>query len=186
MLNVDALLHGAAAAAQAEPAGDYGDQRQKHREQLVRLAMQAMRRGLRQDPNHVGLLFLKANALRLTADWEAAENEDRTAVLRRLKPAFDAAFDRLRQATLRLGCDTAIARAVLLSNYGLEDMNALAFSEVRDALSSPIPPSDLGGLRRRTRAMNGRCQGFYCGAAVQALHQAAGFEPDARDGHAEQ
>ncbi len=41
--------------------------------------------------------------------------------------------------------------------------------EVRDALASPVPPADLGGLRRRTRAMNGRCQGFYCAASVSRL-----------------
>ncbi|MCO8269323.1 NAD(P)/FAD-dependent oxidoreductase [Actinoplanes sp. TRM 88003] len=41
--------------------------------------------------------------------------------------------------------------------------------EIRDAFASPIPPAGLEGLRRRTRAMNGRCQGFYCGAEVQAL-----------------
>jgi glycerol-3-phosphate dehydrogenase len=38
--------------------------------------------------------------------------------------------------------------------------------EIRDAYDSDLPPVDLGGLRRRTRAMNGRCQGFYCGATV--------------------
>jgi glycerol-3-phosphate dehydrogenase len=41
--------------------------------------------------------------------------------------------------------------------------------EIRDALASPMPPADLGGLRRRTRAVNGRCQGFYCAAAVSRL-----------------
>jgi glycerol-3-phosphate dehydrogenase len=41
--------------------------------------------------------------------------------------------------------------------------------EVRDALRSPIPPVDLDGLRRRTRALMGRCQGFACGANVTAL-----------------
>ena len=41
--------------------------------------------------------------------------------------------------------------------------------EIRDALASPVPPADLGGLRRRTRAGNGRCQGFYCAAAVSQL-----------------
>jgi glycerol-3-phosphate dehydrogenase len=41
--------------------------------------------------------------------------------------------------------------------------------ELRDALRSPLPPADLAGLRRRTRVMNGRCQGFFCGAAVEAL-----------------
>lgn len=41
--------------------------------------------------------------------------------------------------------------------------------EVRDALASTIPPVDLDGLRRRTRVMNGRCQGFACGARVRSL-----------------
>jgi len=43
--------------------------------------------------------------------------------------------------------------------------------EIRDALASDIPPAGLDGLRRRTRAMNGRCQAFYCGAAVSALFE---------------
>jgi len=41
--------------------------------------------------------------------------------------------------------------------------------EIRDACTSLIPPAGLDGLRRRTRAMNGRCQGFFCGAEVKAL-----------------
>jgi glycerol-3-phosphate dehydrogenase len=41
--------------------------------------------------------------------------------------------------------------------------------EIRDALASDIPPAALDGLRRRTRAMNGRCQGFYCAARVSKL-----------------
>jgi glycerol-3-phosphate dehydrogenase len=45
--------------------------------------------------------------------------------------------------------------------------------EIRDALASPIPPRDVEGLRRRTRAGMGRCQGFYCGAEVAALLRAA-------------
>jgi glycerol-3-phosphate dehydrogenase len=46
--------------------------------------------------------------------------------------------------------------------------------EVRDALASPIPPVDLDGLRRRTRALMGRCQGFACGASVAALLESGG------------
>lgn len=46
--------------------------------------------------------------------------------------------------------------------------------EIRDAFQSPIPPADLDGLRRRTRVMNGRCQGFYCGAHTKALLDARG------------
>ncbi|MFF8946859.1 FAD-dependent oxidoreductase [Streptomyces sp. NPDC014864] len=43
--------------------------------------------------------------------------------------------------------------------------------EIRDALASTIPPRGLDGLRRRTRARAGRCQGAYCGAAVRALFE---------------
>lgn len=39
--------------------------------------------------------------------------------------------------------------------------------ELRDACTSTIPPAGLDGLRRRTRVMNGRCQGFFCGGEVQ-------------------
>lgn len=45
--------------------------------------------------------------------------------------------------------------------------------EIRDALASTVPPAGLDGLRRRTRARSGRCQGFYCGAAVRALFEEA-------------
>ena len=41
--------------------------------------------------------------------------------------------------------------------------------EIRDALGGDIPPRTVEGLRRRTRASMGRCQGFYCGAEVRAL-----------------
>ena len=45
--------------------------------------------------------------------------------------------------------------------------------ELLDACRSVIAPSDLDGLRRRTRVMNGRCQGFFCGAEVQNLFEAS-------------
>jgi glycerol-3-phosphate dehydrogenase len=41
--------------------------------------------------------------------------------------------------------------------------------EIRDALAGPLPPADIDGLRRRTRVLNGRCQGFYCAATVAQL-----------------
>ena len=49
--------------------------------------------------------------------------------------------------------------------------------EIRDALASPLPPADLDGLRRRTRATNGRCQGFFCAARVTSLMGAPGPAP---------
>jgi glycerol-3-phosphate dehydrogenase len=42
-------------------------------------------------------------------------------------------------------------------------------TEIEAALSGPLPAGDLGGLKRRTRCMMGRCQGFYCSARVAEL-----------------
>lgn len=41
--------------------------------------------------------------------------------------------------------------------------------ELIDAAHATIPARSLDGLRRRTRALQGRCQGFNCHAAVAAL-----------------
>ncbi len=41
--------------------------------------------------------------------------------------------------------------------------------EIAAALASPLPAGSIGGLRRRTRCMMGRCQGFYCSRRVLEL-----------------
>jgi glycerol-3-phosphate dehydrogenase len=58
--------------------------------------------------------------------------------------------------------------------------------EIRDALASTVPPADLDGLRRRTRAQNGRCQGFYCAATVSELMDKAPGGDRARAGSGQQ
>ena len=45
--------------------------------------------------------------------------------------------------------------------------------EIEAACQGPLPAGDLSGLKRRTRAMMGRCQGFYCGAEVAAIFREA-------------
>jgi glycerol-3-phosphate dehydrogenase len=45
----------------------------------------------------------------------------------------------------------------------------VTLGEIRDALRSPIPARNLDGLRRRTRCLLGRCQGFYCLARLTEL-----------------
>lgn len=42
-------------------------------------------------------------------------------------------------------------------------------AEIRAALTGPLPAGDVGGLKRRTRCMMGRCQGFYCTRRVMEL-----------------
>src|SRR5205814_10526613 len=41
--------------------------------------------------------------------------------------------------------------------------------EVVDAARTPVPARSLDGLRRRTRAQLGRCQGFYCTAEIARI-----------------
>jgi glycerol-3-phosphate dehydrogenase len=41
--------------------------------------------------------------------------------------------------------------------------------EITAALAGPLPAGSIGGLRRRTRCMMGRCQGFYCSRRVLEL-----------------
>jgi glycerol-3-phosphate dehydrogenase len=49
--------------------------------------------------------------------------------------------------------------------------------EMLDAMRSAIPPRTLDGLRRRTRAGFGRCQGFYCMAEVARVLADASGQP---------
>ncbi len=44
--------------------------------------------------------------------------------------------------------------------------------EIEATFDSPLPPGDFNGLRRRTRACMGRCQGFYCAARLAAMTRA--------------
>lgn len=41
--------------------------------------------------------------------------------------------------------------------------------EIEATFESAVPPGDFGGLRRRTRAGMGRCQGFYCNARLAEM-----------------
>ncbi|MBM2614123.1 NAD(P)/FAD-dependent oxidoreductase [Actinoplanes sp. LDG1-06] len=77
-------------------------------------------------------------------------------------PNLGEAFTRPYQDAAAIEADPAYGQIVCFCER-------VTRGEIRDALASPIPPVDVDGLRRRTRAMNGRCQGFYCGAEVCAL-----------------
>ncbi len=45
----------------------------------------------------------------------------------------------------------------------------VTLGEIKDALHSPVPAKTLEGLRRRTRCMQGRCQGFHCHADITSI-----------------
>ena len=74
-------------------------------------------------------------------------------------PNLGEAFPRPYQDDALIKADRAYGRIVCFCERVTD-------GELRDACRSVLPPSSIDGLRRRTRAMNGRCQGFYCGADV--------------------
>jgi len=77
-------------------------------------------------------------------------------------PNLGEASTRPYQDAARIAADPAYGRVVCFCER-------VTAGEIRDTFASPIPPATLEGLRRRTRAMNGRCQGFFCGAEVKKL-----------------
>jgi glycerol-3-phosphate dehydrogenase len=85
-------------------------------------------------------------------------------------PNIGEAFTRPYQDAALIDSDPEYGRIVCFCER-------VTAGEIRDACASAIPPAGLDGLRRRTRAMNGRCQGFYCGAHVKALVENKGIEP---------
>ena len=51
--------------------------------------------------------------------------------------------------------------------------------EILEALHRPVPVTTLDAIKRRTWATAGRCQGFYCTAAVMGLMaRELGVAPD--------
>jgi glycerol-3-phosphate dehydrogenase len=80
-------------------------------------------------------------------------------------PNLGEAFPRPYQDATRIAEDPEYGTVVCFCER-------VTAGELRDACRSTIPPAGLDGLRRRTRVMNGRCQGFFCGAAVQDFLEA--------------
>jgi glycerol-3-phosphate dehydrogenase len=117
----------------------------------------------------------------LSASMAIAEHvrDELAAVGLALEPRPDAELPQLRMPNLgeraprpfaepeRIAGDPEYGRIVCFCER-------VTRGEVRDALASPVAPVDLDGLRRRTRALMGRCQGFHCGAEIAALLDRAG------------
>ncbi|MDT3400288.1 NAD(P)/FAD-dependent oxidoreductase [Streptomyces sp. B1866] len=76
-------------------------------------------------------------------------------------PNLGEAFPRPYQRAEMIAADPAYGTLVCFCER-------VSRGEIRDALAGPVPPLSLSGLRRRTRALGGRCQGYHCGAAVRA------------------
>jgi glycerol-3-phosphate dehydrogenase len=74
-------------------------------------------------------------------------------------PNIGEAFARPYADAERIAADPAYGEVICFCER-------VTSGEIRDAAHSVVPPADLDGLRRRTRVLMGRCQGFFCGARV--------------------
>jgi glycerol-3-phosphate dehydrogenase len=87
-------------------------------------------------------------------------------------PAIGEAMTRPFQDGARIRGDAEYGRLVC-------HCERVTAGEIRDALAAAIPARTLDGLRRRTRCLQGRCQGFYCLGRITAMLAAATGQPAA-------
>jgi len=77
-------------------------------------------------------------------------------------PTIGQAFTRPHQDAEMVAANPAYAEIVC-------HCERVSRGELMDAMSAPIPATTVDALRRRTRASQGRCQGFNCHAALTKI-----------------
>jgi serine/threonine-protein kinase len=116
MLEADTLLRGCDELyiEEANPENPERARKVERRKNWFVRAQTKLERGLVANPNHPGLLFLKAAMLVREGNW----TEDSYAAAWKIYrgTAFQSAIKRMRKATLQSGPDTPLAQAVLLFN----------------------------------------------------------------------
>jgi glycerol-3-phosphate dehydrogenase len=85
------------------------------------------------------------------------------------KPLLHVVMNNLGEATIRSYQDAEKIRYSPLYGQIICHCEKTTTQEVLDALASPIAPSNLASLARRSRAGLGRCQGFYCHSELRKL-----------------
>ena len=98
------------------------------------------------------------------------------AILQRVSGGFaeNAAFDPVRPEPVRFRNMSAEERAALVAKdpaYGriVCRCETVTEGEILDAIRAPAGARDVDGVKRRTRAGMGRCQGGFCGSKVVEL-----------------
>ena len=120
--------------------------------------------GIRSTGLTASMALAEWTAVRLGEAGMAVEERDDARGVR--LPSLGEAESRPYQDATRIATDHEYGRIVC-------HCERVTAGEIRDALASPLPPVDLDGLRRRTRVLMGRCQGFLCQAEVEARLGAA-------------
>lgn len=126
---------------------------------------------------HPALRYVTVGGIRstgLTASLAIAEHVRGLLADCGLDPGPERPLARIRMPNLGEASDRPYRDARLIArepDFGsiVCHCERVTRGEIRSALTSTIPPGGLDGLRRRTRARGGRCQGQDCGAEVRAM-----------------
>jgi len=94
-------------------------------------------------------------------------------------PNIGEAFTRPYQSTEMIAENSDYGRIVCHCEH-------VTLGELNDAMTSDIPATNFDALRRRTRAMQGRCQGFNCQASLVMSLRAFGKQSPPKLGIASQ
>ena len=103
------------------------------------------------------------------AEQVVADLGERGVLMQELKSPTTVTMPNLAESRPRPYQDAALISADPAYGRILCLCERVTLGEVRDALTSPVPAGDIDGLRRRTRALAGRCQGFHCGALITEM-----------------
>lgn len=124
-----------------------------------------------------GIRSTGLSAAMAIAEWVRDELDAAGVELRERRPLPEVRMPNIGEASLRPYADPVrIAWDPAFGEIACY-CERVTRGEIRDAARSAIPALDLDGLRRRTRALTGRCQGFFCGASVaRQLASATGRE----------
>jgi glycerol-3-phosphate dehydrogenase len=112
------------------------------------------------------------------AEWVAQQLHDAGVDVGERGDAVGVRMPNLGESSMRPYEDSA--RIAADGAYGniVCHCERVTAGELRDACAGPLPAVDLDGLRRRTRVLTGRCQGFYCAAEVASrFADATGARP---------
>ncbi len=160
MLQADAFGTAAQAAHQqalTAPENRRADLREQ-RDEFDARAAQAVRRGLEDSPHHLGLLFLRAGGWHRRIVWEAADGDEPDRTIQRHRSGFESAYQRFRAASPRIGVESSTGRAVLLLNYGRQDLalDQLVEAAARRACRRRSPPCTPGSSSSRRPTASSR------------------------------
>lgn len=180
MLEADAFGYAAQAAhqeLQAAPEVSKAELRDR-RDEFDARAAQAVRRGLEASPHHLGLLFLRAGGWHRRIIWELADGDDQDRTMRQNRSGFEAAYQRFRAASPRIGVESSTGRAVLLLNYGRPDLALDQLIEAAARRALPPPVAALHAWLQLQSPPDGELSAAHAGQVLQHLEPAFETPPE--------